>query len=346
MPDGSDVIKTGKLNLVDLAGSECVGRSGAKDVRAKEAGKINQSLLTLGRVINALVEKTGYVPYRDSKLTRLLQESLGGKAKTCIIATVSPSVVCLDETLSTLEYAHRAKNIRNRPQVNQKVTQKAYMRELLHEINMLKKENDSLRNKHGVYMPAEKWAQVETELKTKTILLEENEMSLIAKQTEYETLQTMFEDTKSVLQETQEGKKQVEETLDHTEKVLEKTEVDLKDTQTDLSETQHVLGDTAQVLQNTHSNMDTTENTLTTTEAELDDTKTVLDDTKFIVSQQQITEEKLSKQAVELKGRLEETIDDTTELHSKVARVKGLTSLPRSLSILSLFFLLCVTFCI
>jgi len=81
-PEGEDVIKTGKLNLVDLAGSECIGKSGAQNQRAKEAGKINQSLLTLGRVINALVEKTGYIPYRDSKLTRLLQESLGGRAKT------------------------------------------------------------------------------------------------------------------------------------------------------------------------------------------------------------------------------------------------------------------------
>lgn len=112
--EGEDVIKTGKLNLVDLAGSECVGKSGAKNMRAKEAGKINQSLLTLGRVINALVEKAGYIPYRDSKLTRLLQESLGGRAKTCIIATVSPATNCMDETLSTLDYAHRAKDIRNR----------------------------------------------------------------------------------------------------------------------------------------------------------------------------------------------------------------------------------------
>lgn len=73
--------------------SECVGRSGAKNARAREAGNINQSLLTLGRVITALVEHHPHVPYRDSKLTRLLQESLGGRAKTCIIATVTSSSV-------------------------------------------------------------------------------------------------------------------------------------------------------------------------------------------------------------------------------------------------------------
>jgi kinesin family protein 11 len=120
--DGEDVIKTGKLYLVDLAGSECIGKSGATEKRAKEAGKINQSLLTLGRVINALVDRSSFIPYRDSKLTRLLQESLGGRAKTVIIATVSPSYAAFDETLSTLDYAHRAKSIKNKPQVNQKMT--------------------------------------------------------------------------------------------------------------------------------------------------------------------------------------------------------------------------------
>lgn len=85
--EGEEVVRHGQLNLVDLAGSECVGRSGAKNDRAREAGNINQSLLTLGRVITALVDHHGHVPYRDSKLTRILQESLGGRAKTCIIAT-------------------------------------------------------------------------------------------------------------------------------------------------------------------------------------------------------------------------------------------------------------------
>ena len=94
-----------------------MGRSGAKDARAREAGSINQSLLTLGRVITALVDHHAHIPYRDSKLTRLLQESLGGKAKTCIIATLSPSQGCVEETLSTLDYAHRAKSIKNVPQV-------------------------------------------------------------------------------------------------------------------------------------------------------------------------------------------------------------------------------------
>lgn len=76
---------------VDLAGSENIGRSGAVDKRAREAGNINQSLLTLGRVITALVDRTPHVPYRESKLTRILQDSLGGRTKTSIIATISPA---------------------------------------------------------------------------------------------------------------------------------------------------------------------------------------------------------------------------------------------------------------
>lgn len=95
------MIRLGKLNLVDLAGSENIGRSGAVHQRAREAGNINQSLLALGKVINALVEHQPHIPYRDSKLTRMLQESLGGKNKTCIIATIGPAASSLEESIST-----------------------------------------------------------------------------------------------------------------------------------------------------------------------------------------------------------------------------------------------------
>ena len=104
-----------------LCSAESIGRSGAKNDRAREAGSINQSLLTLGRVITTLVDRAGHVPYRDSKLTRLLQESLGGKAKTCIIATLSPSMTAVEESQSTLEYAHRARSVKNQPMVNSQV---------------------------------------------------------------------------------------------------------------------------------------------------------------------------------------------------------------------------------
>ena len=159
-PEGEDLLKVGKLNLVDLAGSENIGRSGAVLGRAREAGMINQSLLTLGRVINALTEHSPHVPYRESKLTRLLQDSLGGRAKTTIIATISPAKCNIEETISTLEYASRAKSIKNRPEVNQRLTKKALIKEYIMEIERLKNDLQAARDKHGVYLSQEAYKQL------------------------------------------------------------------------------------------------------------------------------------------------------------------------------------------
>ncbi|KAL6781883.1 hypothetical protein ACKKBF_B09830 [Auxenochlorella protothecoides x Auxenochlorella symbiontica] len=153
LAEGEEVIRVGKLYLVDLAGSENITRSGAVEQRAKEAGNINKSLLTLGRVITALVEGQGHVPYRDSKLTRLLRDSLGGRTKTCIIATIAPTVQCQEETLSTLEYAHRAKNIKNKPEINQKISKTTHLKEMNVEIEKLKLMLNATREKNGVYIP-------------------------------------------------------------------------------------------------------------------------------------------------------------------------------------------------
>ncbi|KAL3673873.1 hypothetical protein V7S43_001560 [Phytophthora oleae] len=122
-----------KFHLVDLAGSERAKRTGAVAGRFKESVSINQGLLALGNVISALGDDkrrlgtagngstTVHVPYRDSKLTRLLQDSLGGNARTLMIACVSPASVNFEETLNTLKYANRAKNIKNKPIVNDRV---------------------------------------------------------------------------------------------------------------------------------------------------------------------------------------------------------------------------------
>ncbi|KAG6942254.1 hypothetical protein JG688_00018232, partial [Phytophthora aleatoria] len=109
----------GKLFVVDLAGSEKVQKTAATGVRMEEAKHINRSLFALGNVINALTdEKIKHIPYRDSKLTRLLQTSLGGNAKTHMLLTCSANIQHLDETLSTLRFGSRAKNIQNSPHVN------------------------------------------------------------------------------------------------------------------------------------------------------------------------------------------------------------------------------------
>ncbi|XP_057298227.1 kinesin-like protein KIF17 [Hydractinia symbiolongicarpus] len=137
--DGEEHIRAGKLNLVDLAGSERQAKTGASGDRLKEATKINLSLSALGNVISALVDgKSKHIPYRDSKLTRLLQDSLGGNTKTLMVACISPADNNYDETLSTLRYANRAKNIKNKPKINED-PKDALLRQYQDEITMLKK---------------------------------------------------------------------------------------------------------------------------------------------------------------------------------------------------------------
>jgi len=133
-------IKVGKLNLVDLAGSERQSKTHAVGDRLKEATKINLSLSALGNVISALVDgKSTHIPYRDSKLTRLLQDSLGGNTKTVMIANVGPADYNFDETMSTLRYANRAKNIKNKPKINED-PKDAMLREFQEEIKRLREQ--------------------------------------------------------------------------------------------------------------------------------------------------------------------------------------------------------------
>ncbi|TPX41016.1 hypothetical protein SeLEV6574_g06291 [Synchytrium endobioticum] len=144
--DGEEHIRAGKLHLVDLAGSERQAKTGATGDRLKEATKINLSLSALGNVISALVEsKSSHIPYRDSKLTRLLQDSLGGNARTLMIATMSPASYNYDETLSTLRYANRAKCIKNKPKINED-PKDAMLREFQDEIKRLRAQLEQLES--------------------------------------------------------------------------------------------------------------------------------------------------------------------------------------------------------
>lgn len=138
--DGENHIRVGKLNMVDLAGSERQTKTGATGERLKEATKINLSLSALGNVISALVDgKSTHVPYRDSKLTRLLQDSLGGNARTVMVANIGPASYNFEETITTLRYANRAKNIKNKPKINED-PKDALLREFQEEIVRLKRE--------------------------------------------------------------------------------------------------------------------------------------------------------------------------------------------------------------
>jgi kinesin family protein 3/17 len=140
--DGSKQVKVGKLNLVDLAGSESVRITGATGERLEESKKINQSLSCLGNVIAALtdVKPRSHIPYRDSKLTRLLKDSLGGNCKTTMMMMVSPAPEAFSETASTLKFGMRAKKIKNDARINEDVDQRALLRKYEVELRKLKQE--------------------------------------------------------------------------------------------------------------------------------------------------------------------------------------------------------------
>ena len=137
---GQTHYKVGKLNLVDLAGSERQSKTESTGERFKEATKINLSLTCLGNVINKLVSgKDQHIPYRNSKLTMLLQDSLGGNTKTVMIANVGPADYNYDETLSTLYYASHAKKIKNKPRINED-PKDALLRQYQEQIELMKKK--------------------------------------------------------------------------------------------------------------------------------------------------------------------------------------------------------------
>lgn len=174
--------------------------------------------------------------YRESKLTRLLQDSLGGRTKTCIIATVSPAKSNLEETISTLDYAFRAKNIKNKPQVNQTISKKTLLKEFTSEIEKLKGELIAARQRNGVYLTSETYEEMTGESESRRILSEEQaarietmEANLRNKVQELFSLTSNF----TLLKRDNEGTKQL---LEDTKNLLEKTEIVLADTRQNLAE--------------------------------------------------------------------------------------------------------------
>jgi kinesin family member 11 len=290
---GDDLLRVGKLNLVDLAGSENIGRSGAENKRAREAGMINQSLLTLGRVINALVERSPHIPYRyvlfptsniddilislrESKLTRLLQDSLGGRTKTCIIATISPARSNMEETLSTLDYAIRAKSIRNRPEINQRMTRNALLKEYVAEIECLKADLLAAREKNGIFFSEDTWNQMNVE---------------------QELTRTALEETKRQVEIVARQLKNVQEEYQESMNLLTKRDSELKEAKQELSETNNVL---------------------TTTSDELRTTKRALDEEVVVRESYQTTEATLDEVAKRLKHTAQESLADLSAMFAKL----------------------------
>ncbi|XP_076181595.1 kinesin-like protein Klp61F [Ptiloglossa arizonensis] len=239
--DGEEVLKTGKLNLVDLAGSENVGRSGSSDRRAREAGYVNQSLLTLGRVITALVERAPHIPYRESKLTRLLQESLGGRTKTSIIATISPASINLEETLSTLDYAHRAKNITNRPEINQKLSKREFLKQYTTEIERLRRDLLATRERNGVYVANDNYNEMQILISQQTKEIEEKINNIKALEKIIQDKEKIFEELK--LQNIAQKKEldTVKVKLDNTTDALKSTHYQLNITTKERDEQRYLV---------------------------------------------------------------------------------------------------------
>ncbi|KHG02952.1 Kinesin-like protein KIF15 [Gossypium arboreum] len=159
--DGVSSFKTSRINLVDLAGSERQKLTGAAGERLKEAGNINRSLSQLGNLINILAEvsqtgKQRHIPYRDSKLTFLLQESLGGNAKLAMVCAISPAQSCKSETFSTLRFAQRAKAIKNKAVVNEVMQDdvnflREVIRQLKDELHHMKSNGNNQTDPNGSY---------------------------------------------------------------------------------------------------------------------------------------------------------------------------------------------------
>jgi kinesin family protein 5 len=203
-------VKVGTLNLVDLAGSEKVAKTGTTGVRLDEAKNINKSLSALGNVINALTERKrgDHVPYRDSKLTRVLQEALGGNSKTCLLLSCSPSTFNQAETVSTLRFGARAKMIKTYAKVNQERSAE----ELKLQLSRLQTLSDSLKSRiavlegvfksRGMSTPATSEMVVSTEVSLEDIvpeldqLQEELAETVAERDADREELTAMQEDKK------------------------------------------------------------------------------------------------------------------------------------------------------
>uniref|UniRef100_A0A0N5AQQ1 Kinesin-like protein n=1 Tax=Syphacia muris TaxID=451379 RepID=A0A0N5AQQ1_9BILA len=195
--DGESHIRVGRLNLVDLAGSERQSKAGTFGKRFKEATKINLSLSALGNVISALVDgKSTHIPYRDSKLTRLLQDSLGGNSKTIMVANIGPASYNYEETLGTLRYASRAKNIKNKPRINED-PKDALLREFQEEIARLREMLEKRASSSLDSLTAEKYLseqqekrQILAELEERVKQLEEEKKAQLAVAAQIRALQS------------------------------------------------------------------------------------------------------------------------------------------------------------
>jgi kinesin family protein 11 len=224
---------TSKLNLVDLAGSENSKISGSEHLRAKEAASINKSLLTLGRVINSLADKAPHIPYRESKLTRLLKDSLGGRTKTVIITTVDPFVQNMEDIKNTLEYGSHAKSISNLPQKNPLASQ--HMTMSLYKESLVKMQEQLRRcwEKNGRHVSNKEYEEMllQIEVSRQKVVEKEEEMLMkieISKQKMTEKDEEI-KAIKAELEERRRKEKEREEEVVYWKKKLEDRDKEIEE---------------------------------------------------------------------------------------------------------------------
>lgn len=222
--DNKAHIKVGKLNMVDLAGSERQSKTAAVGERLEEATKINLSLSTLCHVISSLVDAKGgsFIPYRNSKLTRLLQDSLGGNTKTVMIANIGPADYNYDESVSTLRYASRAKYITNKPRINED-PKDAMIRQYQEEIEQLRSDLAKLRDHGGPGSDPSSPGGHEVEAKRSNLIDDKQAKKLMEERSKLESQNAgLLQQKKTVVEENvklaEEVKKQEEEVKKAAEK--------------------------------------------------------------------------------------------------------------------------------
>eukprot|EP00803_Ostreobium_quekettii_P003237 evm.model.scf_359.6 EVM.evm.TU.scf_359.6 scf_359:28323-37645(+) len=198
-------VKVGKLNLVDLAGSERVHVTGATGKRLEESKKINQSLSALGNVIAALTDQRprAHIPYRDSKVTRILEDSVGGNCRTTMICLISPALESFAESVSTLKFANRAKRIRNEAHVNEDLDQRTLLRKYERELRRLKSElkqrSKDLVDKRKLLEVEEQKRRAERDKLAAITALEKRSREFMREKTEKRRLETRISGMQSQL---------------------------------------------------------------------------------------------------------------------------------------------------
>lgn len=180
--------------------------------------------LLMSHIGNALIRLKhcifAYSAFSESKLTRLLQDSLGGRTKTCIIANVSPAKCNLEETISTLDYALRAKDIRNKPEVNQRLTKNALLKEYINEIERLKTDLVAAREMNGIYFSQESWDQISGENEERRVLYDEAKRQIVIIQSQLSAVREEFEQCMGLLYKRENELQETKNSLEATTNAL------------------------------------------------------------------------------------------------------------------------------